>query len=497
MTDHNARQAGLTAEREALQYVVDCWEAAEIEGLPSALADARYGGAGEVASQLADLIERRISYGIERARAILAAHSADARNGDGVALTDEIAKEIWAEICELPDRYWSEFEKEACISNFGEFLGCVERVMERRALLAAPAAPAPKCTRCEYIGKCDCEVAAAPAAQAAQGWKLVPVEPTDEMVVAFAEAWFSKVRPIDDCMMNDAYAAMLDAAPAAPDTEPAKSTPPECTCPSGNGSLRHPCPVHPIGAANQPGEVGAGVQEPRCAVCGAKTTDPWLDHRGCQQLASAQQDEREESPKALKDASEWLLDVMGDWDFTIPNGAFDKIVAYIADQQVQADAGAVAAFERWLCSEMPAGTVIGDPKWWAPRILRAALSREQPQPSNAAACTNSDVWNCKYCDKTTTCEALAAQSGTTSTAVLGDLSPCPFCGGMASSPEVEQIEHAGWVGRIACDHCDAVVSLQYSSTSPGIAGNAVIAAWNCRASEQPQPSNGDREGGAV
>jgi len=98
-------------------------------------------------------------------------------------------------------------------------------------------------------------------------------------------------------------------------------------------------------------------------------------------------------------------------------------------------------------------------------------------------------------DKTATCEALAAQSGTTSTAVLGDLSPCPFCGGMASSPEVEHIEHAGWVGRIACDHCDAVVSLQYSSTSPGIAGNAVIAAWNCRASEQPQPSNGDLEGG--
>jgi hypothetical protein len=26
------------------------------------------------------------------------------------------------------------------------------------------------------------------------------------------------------------------------------ATPPECTCPSGNGSLRHPCPVHPIGA---------------------------------------------------------------------------------------------------------------------------------------------------------------------------------------------------------------------------------------------------------
>lgn len=36
--------------------------------------------------------------------------------------------------------------------------------------------------------------------------------------------------------------------------------------------------------------------EPRCDVCGAKTTDPWLDHRGCQQLASAQQDEREVLP---------------------------------------------------------------------------------------------------------------------------------------------------------------------------------------------------------
>lgn len=32
-----------------------------------------------------------------------------------------------------------------------------------------------------------------------------------------------------------------------------------------------------------------------------------------------------------------------------------------------------ALFEDWLIREMPPGTVIGDPKWWAPRILRAAL----------------------------------------------------------------------------------------------------------------------------
>lgn len=29
-------------------------------------------------------------------------------------------------------------------------------------------------------------------------------------------------------------------------------------------------------------------------------------------------------------------------------------------------------FEEWLCREMPAGTIIGDPKWWAPRIAKAA-----------------------------------------------------------------------------------------------------------------------------
>ena len=41
--------------------------------------------------------------------------------------------------------------------------------------------------------------------------------------------------------------------------------------------------------------------EPRCGVCGAKTADPWLDHRGCQQLASAQQDE----------PMEWRIEVGG------------------------------------------------------------------------------------------------------------------------------------------------------------------------------------------
>ena len=49
---------------------------------------------------------------------------------------------------------------------------------------------------------------------APEGWQLVPVELTDDMLIAFAEVWFCKVRCIDDCEMADAYAAMLAAAPA-------------------------------------------------------------------------------------------------------------------------------------------------------------------------------------------------------------------------------------------------------------------------------------------
>lgn len=35
-------------------------------------------------------------------------------------------------------------------------------------------------------------------------------------------------------------------------------------------------------------------------------------------------------------------------------------------------------FAAWLAREMPAGTVIGDPAWWAPRIARAALAQAAP-----------------------------------------------------------------------------------------------------------------------
>lgn len=51
------------------------------------------------------------------------------------------------------------------------------------------------------------------AAMASGAWKLVPTALTEDMLVAFAEAWYSKRRCIDDCEMDDAYAAMLEVAP--------------------------------------------------------------------------------------------------------------------------------------------------------------------------------------------------------------------------------------------------------------------------------------------
>ncbi|WJM93398.1 hypothetical protein QDY63_11135 [Pseudomonas brenneri] len=49
-----------------------------------------------------------------------------------------------------------------------------------------------------------------------KGFKLVPVKPTDDMVIAFAETWYSKRQAYDDPDMDDAYRDMLTAAPTPP-----------------------------------------------------------------------------------------------------------------------------------------------------------------------------------------------------------------------------------------------------------------------------------------
>lgn len=134
--------------------------------------------------------------------------------------------------------------------------------------------------------------------------------------------------------------------------------------------------------------------EPRCDVCGAKTTDPWLDHRGCQQLASAPQDEREAFEA-------WA----GDWFFggvvrcgegyaiNSINSAWYSWQARSA-QQVQAGGEDKRDAERYRWLQFSGYSEIylhnqpgldnckdigGDA---LDAAIDAALSREQPQPSN-------------------------------------------------------------------------------------------------------------------
>lgn len=51
-----------------------------------------------------------------------------------------------------------------------------------------------------------------------KGYRLVPVVPTDDMIVAFAEAWYSERQAYDDPEMMGAYRDMLSAAPTPPPT---------------------------------------------------------------------------------------------------------------------------------------------------------------------------------------------------------------------------------------------------------------------------------------
>ncbi|CAJ47996.1 hypothetical protein [Bordetella avium] len=75
------------------------------------------------------------------------------------------------------------------------------------------------------------------------GWRLVPAEMTLDMSIAFAEAWYSKRRVIDDHEMQDAYAAMLAAAPGQPASDTYQLPSPAVSAePVGRNNSKHPIP---------------------------------------------------------------------------------------------------------------------------------------------------------------------------------------------------------------------------------------------------------------
>lgn len=102
-------------------------------------------------------------------------------------------------------------------------------------------------------GKAFIEQAARRAPVVPQGWKLVPVEPTTELLLPLLNegeltAIKNRPEPSEELIpillrltgVRERYNAMLAAAPQPPEA---------CTCPSGDGSLRWPCPQHPPEAA--------------------------------------------------------------------------------------------------------------------------------------------------------------------------------------------------------------------------------------------------------
>lgn len=59
------------------------------------------------------------------------------------------------------------------------------------------------------------KAAYSPEVLQAMGVAVVPVKPTDDMVIAFAEEWYCQKQAIDDVKMDEAYKAMIAASPYA------------------------------------------------------------------------------------------------------------------------------------------------------------------------------------------------------------------------------------------------------------------------------------------
>ena len=70
---------------------------------------------------------------------------------------------------------------------------------------------------CDLLDRIDAAMAGSlPSTFAPEGWQLVPVDPTEEMCEAGANAPL-KVRQSEKCWIGDIYASMLASAPS-PDT---------------------------------------------------------------------------------------------------------------------------------------------------------------------------------------------------------------------------------------------------------------------------------------
>jgi hypothetical protein len=239
MTDHNARQAGLTEIREAISVLVS-----EARSLAYVLAK----------GYETDKAERRFNEAQARVDTILAAHSADARNGEGVASSKirRFDKDMDGSMDEFEDGRWVRYEDVAALlaapapteaeieaqdKSIADaatmklmFINVMAAFATGRNLEAQLQATYDWCERSGMVKKYSTMERAAAPAPAAQADERVALGKWSEE----CKNWGHPATPEARAAFIDGYRARQQSA-----------TPPECTCPSGNGSLRHPCPVHP------------------------------------------------------------------------------------------------------------------------------------------------------------------------------------------------------------------------------------------------------------
>jgi hypothetical protein len=190
--------------------------------------------------------------GARYAESLLAAHSADARNGEGVASSKirRFDKDMDGSMDEFEDGRWVRYEDVAALlaapaptvdeieaqdKSIADaatmklmFINVMAAFATGRNLEAQLHAAYDWCERSGMVKKYStmerAASAPAPAAQADERKHY-----TGGCFVRYVHlpsgAGFEHVE-------GDTWRVTV-------------ATPPECTCPSGNGSLRHPCPVHP------------------------------------------------------------------------------------------------------------------------------------------------------------------------------------------------------------------------------------------------------------
>jgi hypothetical protein len=106
----------------------------------------------------------------------------------------------------------------------------------------------------------------------------------------------------------------------------------------------------------------------------------------------------------MADELDHYLQLLTDNRLEVHSLAAEARAALSAPEQGPTDEAWFANFSEWLAREMPAGTVIGDPGWWAPRIaaelltIAADLKEVEPVPVSERP-WERDGW----CDKEGMC----------------------------------------------------------------------------------------------